>query len=183
VQGARSARALSGKQLEIVEQNGAKVLRVVGEDTSPPVGDAKPRLGHSKPPAEDASVEGVTHDSSVEINAIPTGNGVPSAPSIDNRGPNTGANAHTSGPPAGPRDSEHWIANLEHSLDPDEKAKLARMKASKTPREVYEMFGGDLAAARKRVRAAPALIRNAQQSPRNRRSESPICDSRSRIVA
>ncbi len=32
VQGARNARALSGRQLEVVEQNGVKVLRVVGED-------------------------------------------------------------------------------------------------------------------------------------------------------
>jgi hypothetical protein len=34
VQGARSARALAGKSLEVVDQNGVKVLRVVGEDTS-----------------------------------------------------------------------------------------------------------------------------------------------------
>jgi hypothetical protein len=33
VQGARSSRALAGQQLEVVDQNGAKVLRVVGEDT------------------------------------------------------------------------------------------------------------------------------------------------------
>jgi hypothetical protein len=34
VQGARNARALAGKPLEVVDQNGVKVLRVVGEDTS-----------------------------------------------------------------------------------------------------------------------------------------------------
>ncbi len=34
VQGARNTRALAGKPLEVVEQNGVKVLRVVGEDTS-----------------------------------------------------------------------------------------------------------------------------------------------------
>jgi hypothetical protein len=36
VQGARSARALAGQSLEIVEQNGAKVLRVTGEETPVP---------------------------------------------------------------------------------------------------------------------------------------------------
>jgi Domain of unknown function (DUF4157) len=36
VQGARSARALGEQSLEIVDQNGAKVLRVVGEKTSTP---------------------------------------------------------------------------------------------------------------------------------------------------
>jgi hypothetical protein len=36
VQGARSARALAGQPLELVEQDGAKVLRVVGESTSEP---------------------------------------------------------------------------------------------------------------------------------------------------
>jgi hypothetical protein len=36
VQGARSARALAGQSLEIVEQNGVKVLRVTGEETSVP---------------------------------------------------------------------------------------------------------------------------------------------------
>jgi hypothetical protein len=34
VQGARSARALAGKPLEVVEQNGVKVLRAVGEEPS-----------------------------------------------------------------------------------------------------------------------------------------------------
>jgi hypothetical protein len=41
VQGARNARALSGQQLEIVEQNGAKVLRVVGDTPPPHVGESE----------------------------------------------------------------------------------------------------------------------------------------------
>lgn len=36
VQGARSARALAGKPLEVVEQNGVKVLRVVGDTSAGP---------------------------------------------------------------------------------------------------------------------------------------------------
>jgi hypothetical protein len=37
VQGARNARALAGKQLELVDQNGVKVLRVAGENTPDPI--------------------------------------------------------------------------------------------------------------------------------------------------
>jgi hypothetical protein len=37
VQGARNARALAGKQLELVDQNGVKVLRVAGESTPEPI--------------------------------------------------------------------------------------------------------------------------------------------------
>ena len=41
VQGARSARALADRQLEVVERSGARVLRVVGEDSLPPATTAK----------------------------------------------------------------------------------------------------------------------------------------------
>jgi hypothetical protein len=41
VQGARSARALAGQPLEVIEQNGVKVLRVVGEDTRAPAGESQ----------------------------------------------------------------------------------------------------------------------------------------------
>jgi hypothetical protein len=41
VQGARGARSLTGKPLEVVEQNGVKVLRVVGEDAPAQVGKSK----------------------------------------------------------------------------------------------------------------------------------------------
>jgi hypothetical protein len=37
VQGARNARALAGKQLELVDQNGVKVLRVAGESSPEPI--------------------------------------------------------------------------------------------------------------------------------------------------
>lgn len=39
VQGARGPRALAGKQLEVVEQNGVKVLRIAGETTAGAVGE------------------------------------------------------------------------------------------------------------------------------------------------
>jgi hypothetical protein len=41
VQGARNARALAGKPLEVVEQNGVKVLRVVGDTSAAPVGESE----------------------------------------------------------------------------------------------------------------------------------------------
>jgi hypothetical protein len=47
VQGARSVRALSGRPLEIVDQNGVKVLRVVGEETSQASGGPKTPEGRS----------------------------------------------------------------------------------------------------------------------------------------
>ena len=42
VQGARSVRALSGRPLEIVDQNGVKVLRAVGEETPAPADPSNP---------------------------------------------------------------------------------------------------------------------------------------------
>ena len=42
VQGVRNVRALKGQQLEVIEQNGVKVLRVMGEDTSAPFGPPAP---------------------------------------------------------------------------------------------------------------------------------------------
>lgn len=115
VQGARNARTLAGKPLEVVEQNGVKVLRVAGEDTPPPVGGSK---------------------------AV-----------ADSPGPKSSARTDASGPSAGPRDPERWLTDLERSLDPAEKTKLAKMKSGKTPQQVRDMFGGDLEAARERVRA------------------------------
>jgi hypothetical protein len=41
VQGARNARALAGKPLEVVEQNGVKVLRVVGDTSAASVGESE----------------------------------------------------------------------------------------------------------------------------------------------
>jgi hypothetical protein len=44
VQGARNARALSGQQLEIVEQNGVPVLRIVGDTTPAPAAASSGRV-------------------------------------------------------------------------------------------------------------------------------------------
>ena len=44
VQGARNVRALAGKPLELVDQNGVKLLRVAGESTPEPA--PRPELGH-----------------------------------------------------------------------------------------------------------------------------------------
>jgi Domain of unknown function (DUF4157) len=43
VRGARDARALAGQQLEVVEQNGVKVLRVAGEATPEPAPHPEPK--------------------------------------------------------------------------------------------------------------------------------------------
>jgi hypothetical protein len=61
VQGARTARALAGKPLEIVEQNGAKMLRVVGEGaqapaTAPKPGPAEPHSSNGGSAAKPAEV-------------------------------------------------------------------------------------------------------------------------------
>jgi hypothetical protein len=48
VQGARGARSLAGMPLEVVEQDGVKVLRVVGEDTPAPVFESKAVAGDTR---------------------------------------------------------------------------------------------------------------------------------------
>jgi hypothetical protein len=139
VQGAHNARALAGQPLEVVEQNGVKVLRVVGEDTAAPV-------GHSK------AGPGDTHNSSGDIGAKPTDlSGHGSAP-IDSHGLKSGTYAESSAASARSHDPEHWLADLEHRLDPDEKAKLTKMARGKTPQQVRDMLGADLHAAHERLR-------------------------------
>jgi hypothetical protein len=44
VQGARNARALSGQQLEIIEENGVPVLRIIGEQAAPAPAAASGRV-------------------------------------------------------------------------------------------------------------------------------------------
>jgi len=139
VQGARSARSLAGKPLEVVEQNGVKVLRVAGEDPPAPVGDSKIVAGETRKPSGD-------------LGAKPTDHGGHSSRPTDNHEPKIGAHSDASGAPAGSHDPEHWLADLERSLNPDEKAKLAKMSSGKTPQQTRDMLGGDLDAARKRVR-------------------------------
>jgi hypothetical protein len=151
VQGARSARTLAGQPLELVEQNGAKVLRVVGEDASAPAGASKP------------AVRG-------ELGPAPS----------DGHGPKPAAHPDASGPSATLLDAEHWLAELERSLPPTEKAKLAKMKGGKTPQQVRDMLGGELDAARERVRAEVRIER--QRAAVAAQSKERVADLRKQIA-
>jgi hypothetical protein len=141
VQGARSVRALSGRPLEIIDQNGVKVLRVVGEEAPAPPGTST--TAHSEP----ASPSG-------DPGKTATGHGGHGPGSAAGHGPTPGSHPDASGPSAVPRDPEHWLADLESRLDAEGKAKLAKMKAGKTPQQAHDMLGGDLDLALERVRAA-----------------------------
>jgi hypothetical protein len=123
VQGARGARSLAGQQLEVVEQNGVKVLRVAGEATPEPVPHREtkpPSTAHDTPTAEPPKLP---HDAATH-------------------------------PPATTGEADRWLASLEHSLTPEEKAKLIKMRGVKTPQQTHDMFAGDLDGARERVRTA-----------------------------
>ncbi|HEX3757619.1 MAG TPA: hypothetical protein VHW23_02895, partial [Kofleriaceae bacterium] len=142
VQGARSVRALSGRPLEIVDRNGVKVLGIAGDEAPAPVGASKTAAGESRA-------------SSSDLGATPSdqgGHGPGSSAAGDK--PTTGSHTDTSGPSGSPRDPEHWLAELESGLDAEGKAKLAKMKAGKTPQQARDMLGADLEAARERVRTA-----------------------------
>ena len=120
VHGARNSRALAGQPLELVEQSGVKVLRVVGDDTSilPPASKV-PTTGHAEldpHPSRDVGHSG------------------------------------TRGASPSP-DAERWLVELEGRLSLNEKAKLAKMKAGKTPQQTRDMLGSELEAAHERVRA------------------------------
>lgn len=85
VQGARSAHALAGKPLEVVDQNGVKVLRVVGEDTSAsgeskavPAGDLDQSA--SKDPAKSAKAVDVARIPGSEPDVANLGRTVASHP-------------------------------------------------------------------------------------------------------
>jgi hypothetical protein len=143
VQGARNARALAGKPLEVVDQNGVKVLRVAGESTPEPVRHPESSAAgseHGTPLGDHANV---VHDASTEA-------GTKTPP----HGAEHGGTTHE---PASASDPERWLATLEGSLGAEENAKLAKMKAGKTAQEVHDMFGGDLDGARERVRTAVRL--------------------------
>ena len=141
VKGARDARTLDGQSLEIVDQSGANVLRRAGEDMPVPVPNSKAAVGD-------------THTSAGDIGAKPVDPGGQAAAPTDGHLPKSGAHTDVSGTAARSHDPEHWLAELEHSLEPAEQAKLAQMRSDKTPQEVQKMFGGDLDMARQRVRAA-----------------------------
>jgi hypothetical protein len=123
VQGARNARAFAGKPLELIDQNGVKVLRAVGDSAPEPAPHAEPATTAPEPPST-------------------TGHS-PSA-----------SGEHRAGASGRSTDPAGWLANLESSLGPEEKAKLARMTAGKTPQQARDLFGGDVDAARERVRTA-----------------------------
>jgi hypothetical protein len=140
VQGARNVRTLSGKPLELIDQNGVKVLRVAGEGTTEPVSNRDNSANSSDPGATAGGPQKVIHDTGAEAGT---------------KTPATGSATH--GAPASASDAERWLANLESSLGPDEKAKLAKMTAGKTAKQAHDTFGGNLDAARERVRAAVRL--------------------------
>ena len=143
VQGARSVRALGGKALEIVDQNGVKVLRVVGESAAEPASHP----GNSAKTSEHSTATGqqsTAHDVSAEAGSkVPTQGGTEG-----------GSATHRS---ASAGDPERWLAALESSLGPEEKTKLAKMKTGKTAQQTHDMFGGDPDRARERIRAAVRL--------------------------
>jgi hypothetical protein len=150
VQGARGARALAGKQLEVVEQTGVKVLRIAGEAPAEPVPHPEtkaPTTAHEAPAHEPPKVP---HD----------------------------AVAH---PPASTgSDADRWLVTLESSLTPEEKAKLAKMTGEKTPQQTHDMFGGDQAGARERVRAG--LRADQERAAVAAQSKERVADLRKQIV-
>ena len=70
VQGARNARALAGKQLELVDQNGVKVLRVAGENTS---ASGESKTLPSAELEESAGKHSASSTQAVDVARIPNG--------------------------------------------------------------------------------------------------------------
>ena len=101
-----------------------------------------------------AAVTGDTHRAATDLPAKPADTESHGPAPTDHHGPKGGTHTDASGTPERSTAPDHWLAELEHSLEPAEQAKLAQMKSGKTPQEVQKMFGGDLDAARERVRAA-----------------------------
>ena len=143
VQGARNARSLAGQPLELVEQNGVNMLRVVGDESAASVAESKPAvMGHDGDAAAGHARPAATRDTAQ----------AQSARSTDGHSPTPGGHGDTPRPSAGPSDAERWLAELESGLGPEEKAKLAKMKRGKTPEQTRDMLGSDPHAARERVR-------------------------------
>jgi hypothetical protein len=170
VQGARNARALAGKPLEVVDQNGVKVLRVAGETTPEPVSSAESPASSSEHGTPTSSHPSVAHDASAEA-----GTKTPPHAAAEGNGP--------PGLSAGASEAEHWLATLERSLAPEEKAKLAKMKAGKTAQQMHDLFGGIWTARASAYAPRSASTRSVQRLLCSRRNASPICESRSRIAA
>jgi hypothetical protein len=143
VQGARNVRALAGKPLELIDQNGVKLLRVAGESTPEPGPHPESSTTSSEHGPPTGGSPNVAHDASAEVG--------------NTTSPHGAEHGGTTHPPASASHAERWLTSLEGSLGPEENAKLAKMKAGKTAQQMHDMFGGDLDAARERVRAAVRL--------------------------
>jgi hypothetical protein len=82
VQGARNIRAMAGKPLEVVEQNGVNVLRVVGEPTPEPAAAPKPAAADTHSPSNRIGpkpADGSEHGSTATDNHGMTGRTHPEA--------------------------------------------------------------------------------------------------------
>ncbi|HEY0481981.1 MAG TPA: hypothetical protein VGD37_30895, partial [Kofleriaceae bacterium] len=75
VQGARNARALAGQPLELVEQNGVKVLRVVGDSTPEPVPHPESSAKSSEHSATTNGPPNGPHDAGAETGSKPPARG------------------------------------------------------------------------------------------------------------
>jgi hypothetical protein len=142
IQGVRNARALAGQPIEITEQNGVKVVRVVGESRPEPALGPKPEAADTQHPSTGTASK-------------PMNDGGQGATHPEHQAPVTA----TSPRAATSQGPDHWLAELEHRLTPDEKDKLAKMARSKTPEQLRDMLGSDLEAAHERVRAEVRLDR------------------------
>jgi hypothetical protein len=168
-------RALSGKPLEIVDQNGVKVLRVVGENTaasneSKPVTqgqdhggagtsggssqDAGAKATTPKPPGADHAGEPSHHARTEATAQKPAGADATREPAHHAGYGAAAPKPAVAEPTAAAAADERWLADLEAGLTAEEHAKLGKMKSGKTPQQMREMLGTDLDAARERVRAA-----------------------------
>jgi hypothetical protein len=152
VHGARSTRALAGQPLELVEQSGVKVLRVVGDDAPASIGGSRlPAVGHDAGAA-------AKHDSSIAAGGTETRQ---SARPAEAHPQTPGSPGHAPAPGARLSDAERWLAEFEAGLSPDEHAKFAKMKRGKTLEQTRDMLGGDPHAAHERVRTELAAEREA----------------------
>ena len=64
VQGARNARAMAGKPLEVVDQNGVNVLRLAGETAPDPAAVVKPAVADTHAPSGSAGAKPTDHGAS-----------------------------------------------------------------------------------------------------------------------
>jgi hypothetical protein len=182
------------------------MLRVAGEDTSVRAGESKPVPGMThepsaelkaapgstsvesktapgvihESPAESRTAPGVTHEPHSNIDTKPTSHDGHRSGSTDSHGPKSAPHADAGAPSAGPQGPEHWLSDLEHRLNPEEKAKLAKITARKTPQELHDMLGDDLDTARERVRTE--LRREQDSDAAGVRSKERVAELRQQIA-